>query len=158
MTDEEDKQNSSDNKEEQNTENNKEDYKEKYLYLLAEFDNYRKAQQREIEKYIKLSNEKFMVDLLKVLDDFDSVMKVDQDDKIKLLYNSLYSVLKKYGLEKIEIKGKDFDPSIAEAVDTVKDEANKGKIIDEIQSGYKLNEKIIRYPKVRVGVWAKKKK
>ncbi len=152
MTDEEDKQNSSDNKEEQNTENNKEDYKEKYLYLLAEFDNYRKAQQREIEKYIKLSNEKFMVDLLKVLDDFDSVMKVDQDDKIKLLYNSLYSVLKKYGLEKIEIKGKDFDPSIAEAVDTVKDEANKGKIIDEIQSGYKLNEKIIRYPKVRVGV------
>ncbi|MCL5009950.1 MAG: nucleotide exchange factor GrpE [Candidatus Parvarchaeota archaeon] len=128
------------------------EYKEKYLYLLAEFDNYRKSLDKQIVEEKKLIREKIILDLLKVLDDFDNVMKTDKDDKIELLMKSLYNTLKSYGLSRMEVIGQDYSPEIAEAVATENIKDKTGKIIEEIQPGYKLNDKVIRYPKVKIGV------
>ena len=129
-----------------------EDYKTKYLYLLAEVDNYKKNKEKELVEYIKYSNEKLIHDLLKVLDDFESVMKTNKDKEIEALMKSLYGVLKAYGLTRMDVIGHDYSPDIAEVVVTedIKDKA--GKIIEEIQPGYQLNGRIIRYPKVKIAV------
>ena len=78
---------------EKQEEQNEEDYKSKYLYLLAEVDNYKKSKEKELVEYIKYSNERLITDLLKVLDDFDSVLKQDNDEKVKALYKAFLSVL-----------------------------------------------------------------
>ena len=128
------------------------DYKNKYLYLLAEFDNYRKNREKEESQFIKLSNEKIMNDLLKVLDDFESVMKSDDNAIIKSLFNSLYFCLSNNGLSRMNVLGLDYSSDIAEVVITEQSDKQKGKIIEEVQAGYKLFDKIIRYPKVKIGV------
>lgn len=133
-------------------EDNNEDYKSRYLYLLADVDNYKKNKEKEIIEFVKYSNERLITDLLKVLDDFDSVMDKENDEKVNSLYKSLLSILSKYGLEEMDVVGKDFSSDIAEAVATEESSENKGKIIQEVQKGYKLNGKIIRYPKVKIGI------
>lgn len=133
-------------------EQKEEDYKSKYLYLLAEVDNYKKSKEKELVEYIRYSNERLILDMLKVLDDFDSILKQDKDEKVKALYKAFLSVLSHYGLEEMDVVGKDFSPDIAEAVATEESEEGKGKIIEEVQKGYKLNGKIIRYPKVKISV------
>ncbi|MCL4372945.1 nucleotide exchange factor GrpE [Candidatus Parvarchaeota archaeon] len=133
-------------------EQNEEDYKSKYMYLLAEVDNYKKSKEKELVEYMKYSNERLVIDLLKVLDDFESVLKQDKDEKVQALYKALVSVLSYYGLEMMEVLGKDFSSDIAEVVATEESKEEKGKIIEEVQKGYKLNGKIIRYPKVKISV------
>ena len=137
---------------EKQEEQNEEDYKSKYMYLLAEVDNYKKSKEKELVEYIKYSNERLIIDLLKVLDDFESVLKQDKDEKVQALYKALISVLSHYGLEQMEVLGRDFSSDIAEAVATEESKEEKGKIIEEVQKGYKLNGKIIRYPKVKISV------
>jgi len=137
---------------EEQEEKNEEDYKSKYMYLLAEVDNYKKSKDKELIEYVRYSNERLITDLLKVLDDFESVLKQDNDEKVQALYKALLSVLSHYGLEQMEVIGKDFSSDIAEAVATEENKEEKGKIIEEVQKGYKLNGKIIRYPKVKISV------
>ena len=136
----------------ENNEENKDDYKSRYLYLLADVDNYKKNKEKETVEYVKYSNEKLIIDILKVLDDFDSVMKQDNDEKVSSLYRSLFSILSKYGLEEMDVMNMEFSSDIAEVVSTEENQENKGKITEEVQKGYKLNGKIIRYPKVKIGV------
>ncbi len=138
--------------EEVEEEKQEEDYQSKYLYLLAEVDNYKKNKERELSEYVKYSNEKLITDLLKVLDDFDSILKQGKDEKVESLFKSLFSVLSNYGLEVMDVKGAEFSPDVAEAVATEETDKDKDKIIEEVQKGYKLNGKIIRYPKVKIGV------
>ena len=133
-------------------EQNEEDYKSKYMYLLAEVDNYKKSKEKELVEYVRYSNERLIIDLLKVLDDFESVLKQDKDEKVQALYKALISVLSHYGLEQMEVLGRDFSSDIAEAVATEESKEEKGKIIEEVQKGYKLNGKIIRYPKVKISI------
>ena len=137
---------------EEQEEKNEEDYKSKYMYLLAEVDNYKKSKDKELIEYVRYSNERLITDLLKVLDDFESVLKQDNDEKVQALYKALLSVLSHYGLEQMEVIGKDFSSDIAEAVATEENKEEKGKIIEEVQKGYRLNGKIIRYPKVKISV------
>ena len=137
---------------EKQEEKDEEDYKSKYMYLLAEVDNYKKSKEKELVEYVRYSNERLIIDLLKVLDDFESVLKQDKDEKVQALYKALISVLSHYGLEQMEVLGKDFSSDIAEAVATEENKEEKGKIIEEVQKGYKLNGKIIRYPKVKISV------
>ncbi|MBE5730007.1 nucleotide exchange factor GrpE [Candidatus Parvarchaeota archaeon] len=133
--------------------NSPEDYKSKYLYLLAEMDNYRKIRDKERDQYSKFSNEVLMTALLKVLDDFDSVLKAGEDEKVKLMQNSLMSTLSSFGLKRLQVVGTKFSPDIAESVSTEEvEEDKKGLILEEIQAGYELNGKVIRYPKVKVGI------
>ena len=137
---------------EEQEEKNEEDYKSKYMYLLAEVDNYKKSKDKELIEYVRYSNERLITDLLKVLDDFESVLKQDNDEKVQALYKALLSVLSHYGLEQMEVIGKDFSSDIAEAVATEENKEEKGKIIEEVQKGYKLNGKVIRYPKVKISI------
>ena len=135
--------------------------KDKYLRLFAEFENYKKRTSKERIELFKTANQELMTVLLPILDDFDrglaEVKKAKDKELLKgmeLINNKLRSILKQQGLIDIEVKqGDSFDVEIHEAITQIPapSEKLKGKIIDVIEQGYKLGEKIIRFPKVVVG-------
>lgn len=135
--------------------------KDKFLRLFAEFENFKKRTSRERIELFKTAGEEVMQSLLPVLDDFDRALKEIQraeDDGlyegVTLIHNKLKETLKNKGLQTIEIEaGTTFDADLHEAVTQIPapTEDMKGKIIDVIEKGYTLGEKIIRYPKVVIG-------
>lgn len=133
---------------------------DKYLRLFAEFENYKRRTGKERVEFFKTANEDVMLSLLPVLDDFDRALKeiVKSDDTnlkgIQLIRSKLDETLKQKGLEAIETKpGGAFNADIHEAITQIPAPSNKlkGKIIDVIEKGYTLGDKIIRYPKVVIG-------
>lgn len=139
----------------------RDDLRDKYLRLLAEFDNYKKRTVKERINLMKNAAQDTLSALLPVLDDFDRAKKNAQDDNsdehlsegVLLVYNKLYSILKQRGLIPMETDGETFDPEYHEAVTEIPapSEDLKGKIIDTVEKGYFLNDKIIRHAKVVVG-------
>ena len=135
--------------------------KEKYLRLFAEFENFKKRTAKERLDLFKTANQEVITTLIPVLDDFKrAVLQIEKDsngfDKkgIELIYNKFNDSLKTNGLEETKIDvGDVFNPDLHEAISQIKatNDNQKGKIIDIIELGYKLGEKIIRYPKVVVG-------
>ena len=135
--------------------------KEKFLRLFAEFENYKKRTSRERIELFSTANQELMTSLLPVLDDFDranqEIIKNSDDEIYKgvsLIQNKLFDTLKSKGLKTVEVnKGDSFDADDHEAVTQIPapNEDLKGKIIDVIEKGYKLGEKVIRYPKVVIG-------
>lgn len=134
---------------------------DKYLRQVAEFDNYRKRTLKEKAELIKNGGERALESILPVLDDFErAIANMAKDENaaeiltgIELIYNKFITILKQNGLQKIETEGKDFDTDFHEAIALVPtpDESQKGKILDCVQTGYMLNEKVIRHAKVAVG-------
>lgn len=132
-----------------------------YLRLNAEFDNFRKRTVKEKAEIIKSGGERVLTGIISLVDDFDraldSIQETDEKDAIKegmiLIYTKFISFLKQNDVEEIKTIGETFDADLFEAVTTIpaSDESQKGMVIDCIQKGYKLNDKIIRYPKVVVG-------
>ncbi len=123
-------------------------------YLQADFDNYRKKFDKEKEDIIKLANENLVKELLVIADDFERCVKETHDDKIKkgleLVYKNFLKILEKYGLKQIESIGKKFDPNYHEVL--MKENSDKdGVILDEIQKGFMLKNKVIRTSKVKIG-------
>ena len=135
--------------------------KDKFLRLFAEFENYKRRTAKERIELFSTASEEVMISLLPVLDDFDRALIEIEKDKdneilkgIVLIKNKLYDSLKSKGLSLIEInKGDEFNADHHEAVTQIDspDKNMKGKIIDIIEKGYKLGEKVIRYPKVVIG-------
>jgi len=135
--------------------------KDKFLRLFAEFENYKKRTTKERIELYSTANQELMTALLPVLDDFDRGLKeldktadAHEIEGIQLIYNKLKSILEQKGLKQIEVNvGDDFDVDFQEAVTQISapSEDLKGKVIDVIQPGYKLNEKVIRYAKVVIG-------
>ena len=135
--------------------------KDKYLRLFAEFDNFKKRNIRERMDLLKNASQDAFSSLLPVIDDFDRAKNSADDDSseesfsegVLLVYNKLYSVLNNKGLKKMESTGEEFDPELHEAITKIPapSEDMKGKVIDTIESGFYLNDKIIRYAKVVVG-------
>lgn len=135
--------------------------KDKYLRLFAEFDNYKKRTVKERLELMKTASSDTMQVLLPVLDDFDRAKKNADDENtqevfsegVALVYHKLYSALESKGLRPMETNGQDFDPELHEAITEIPapSEDMKGKIIDTVERGYFLNDKIIRYAKVVVG-------
>ncbi len=135
--------------------------KEKFLRLFAEFENYKKRTSRERIELFKTANEEVMTVLLPVLDDFDrglSEIKKAKDKELlkgmELINNKLRTSLTQKGLSLMKVEnGEVFDVEIHEAITQIPapSEDLKGKIIDVVEQGYKLGDKIIRYPKVVVG-------
>ncbi|MEM9822489.1 MAG: nucleotide exchange factor GrpE [Bacteroidota bacterium] len=135
--------------------------KDKYLRLRAEFDNFRKRSVREKIDLMGTAARDTMAALLPVLDDFDRAKKNAEDDQstepfsegVMLVYNKLYNSLKQKGLEPMESTGEVFDPELHEAITEIPapTEEMKGKIVDTIEKGYLLKDKIIRHAKVVVG-------
>jgi molecular chaperone GrpE len=133
---------------------------DKYIRLYSEFDNYRRRTQKEKLDIIKNASEKIIVGLLPVLDDMERALKFEtagqdgpsdsEKEGISLIYQKMMNFLKQQGLEEIHAVGEPFDVDLHEAVTTMPapSEGEKGKVLDEIQKGYRLNEKVIRFSKV----------
>ena len=134
---------------------------DQHLRTLAEFDNYRKRSLREKADLIKSGGENVLVSVLTVVDDMERgllAMKETQDveavkEGMELIYNKFLSFLKQHHVVAIETEGKDFDTDHHEAITTfpAPSEALKGKVVDCVQKGYLLNDKVIRFAKVVVG-------
>ena len=134
--------------------------KKEYMFLMAEFDNFRKRTIKEKAEIIRNATEKAMKDLLPVVDDFErglSAMAETTDaaavkDGMDLIYNKFIKYLEQNGVKAIESTGTDFNTELHEAIAMVPspDESQKGKVIDTVMKGYTINDKVIRHSKVAV--------
>lgn len=135
--------------------------KKEYLFLMAEFDNFKKRTLREKSEIIKNGAENVLKGLLPVLDDFERGIAAIKDDTsaasvkegMELIYNKFVKYLQQNGVKEIPTDNVDFNVDLHEAIAMVPvdDEAKKGKVIDTIAKGYTLNDKVIRHAKVAVG-------
>ncbi|MGY8919897.1 MAG: nucleotide exchange factor GrpE [Flavobacteriales bacterium] len=135
--------------------------KDKFLRLFAEFENYKKRTTKERIELFSTASQELMTSLLPVLDDFDranqEIIKNKENELYKgvsLIQNKLFDTLKSKGLHEVEVSsGDSFNADDHEAVTQIPapNDGMKGKIIDIIEKGYKLGEKVIRYPKVVIG-------
>lgn len=136
--------------------------KDKYLRLFAEFENYKRRTARERIDLIGRSTEELMTALLPVLDDFDRAMKSMQEanevaglmEGVELIHNKLRKTLEQKGLQEMESTvGQPLDTDFHEAITQIPapEDDLKGKVVDEVEKGYLLNDRVIRYAKVVVG-------
>ncbi len=145
----------------ENLQQKHEELNDSYLRLHAEYDNFRKRTLKEKAELIKNGGERVLIGIISLVDDFERALESLQraEDKeavlegIELIHSKFINFLKQHGVNEIEAVGQPFDADRFEAVTTipVEDEEQKGKVVDCIQKGYALNDKIIRYPKVIVG-------
>ncbi|MEI6434372.1 MAG: nucleotide exchange factor GrpE [Bacteroidota bacterium] len=135
---------------------------DKYLRLYSDFDNYRKRTLKEKIELSKTASVELILKLLPVLDDFERAIKAfkttsDADEALKdgtiLIFNKFFSILNQQGLEQMRTLGENFDTDFHEAITNIPAATpdQKGKIIDELEKGYLLHGKVIRYAKVVVG-------
>ncbi len=134
--------------------------KKEYMFLMAEFDNFRKRTLRERTDLIKSASEKAIKGLLPIIDDFERGLDAIKDSSdadavkegMKLIYNKFIKYLADNGVKEIESTGADFDTEVHEAVAMVPaaDESEKGKVKDTVSKGYMLNDKVLRHAKVVV--------
>lgn len=134
---------------------------DKYLRLAAEYDNYRRRTLKEKMELSKSAGEDILVNILPVMDDFErGLVTIDQakdinavKEGIHLIYNKFREFLKQRGIKEIEAKEKEFDTDLHEAITKIPapNEELKGKVVDVVEKGYYLNEKIIRFSKVVIG-------
>ena len=138
-----------------------EEQKDKYLRLSAEFDNYRKRTMKEKAELILNGGEKSLSSILPVVDDFERAIKTMETatdvnavkEGVELIYNKFMAVLAQNGVKVIETKDQPLDTDYNEAIAVIPapSEAQKGKILDCVQTGYTLNDKVLRHAKVVVG-------
>lgn len=131
---------------------------EKYLRLYSEFDNYRKRTIKEKSDIIKTAAEDVFKAILPVMDDLERAIKANETvndpiaikEGIQLIYNKLKNATSQKGLTAFESKGETFDPDFMEAITNIPaaDESQKGKVVDEVEKGYKLGDKVVRFAKV----------
>lgn len=134
--------------------------KKEYLFLAAEFDNYRKRTLKEKAEIIKNGGENVLKGLLPILDDFERGLKAAENDSnaesipegMKLIYNKLVKYMESMGVKEMESTGKHFDADFHEAIAQVPAPADdmKGKVLDTVQKGYMINDKVLRHAKVAV--------
>lgn len=135
--------------------------KKDYMFLMADFDNFRKRVRREKEDLLKNGNEKVLAGLLPIVDDFERGLEATRDSEdpnairegMELIYNKLVKYLEHNGVKAMESTGMDFDADLHEAIATIPapSEDLKGKVIDTTQKGYTINDKVLRHAKVAVG-------
>lgn len=137
-----------------------ENEKKEYMFLMAEFDNFRKRTVKEKADIIRNATERAMKDLLPVVDDFErglTAMAETTDaqavkEGMELIYNKFVKYLEQNGVKAIDSTGADFDTELHEAIAMVPatDDSQKGKVIDTVMKGYTINDKVIRHSKVAV--------
>jgi molecular chaperone GrpE len=133
--------------------------KDKFIRKVAEFENFKKRSTKERIELIQTAGKEVIVDMLDVLDDCEraekqmSTLEDQSKEGVMLVFNKLKGLLTAKGLKPMETIGKEFNPDMHEAITEIPapTEEQKGKVIDEVQKGYYLNDKIIRYAKVVVG-------
>lgn len=139
-----------------------EELKDKNLRIFAEFENYKKRTNKERMDFFKTANQEMMTALLPIIDDFERAQKSMEDTQdvkaikegVDLIYNKLKSILEQKGLKEIEpATGNDFDLDYHEAITKIPAPSDelKGKVVDQVEKGYLLGDKVIRYSKVVIG-------
>lgn len=136
-------------------------WKDRYLRVYSEFDNFKKRAVRDRVEYLKMAESDVVISMLSVLDDFERALKANKEaglvdsmtEGVNLIYNKLKNSLQQRGLKEMVSKGETFDSDIHEALTMAPapSEEMKGKVIDELEKGYYLNDKVIRHAKVVVG-------
>jgi molecular chaperone GrpE len=134
---------------------------DKYLRLYAEFDNYKRRTTKERVELLQTAGKEVIVSLLPVLDDFERALKAMETatdvapikEGVALVQHKLKNILTQKGLKEMESKGTAFDADIHEAITNIPAPADdlKGKVVDELEKGYYLNDKVVRFAKVVVG-------
>ena len=142
-------------------ENNYNELNDKYLRLVAEYDNYRKRTLKERMELIKSAGEDTLINFLPIMDNIDRAKKSVDEAKdieavkegINLIYKHIFDFLTERGIKEIKAIGEPFDTDLHEAITKIPapEEKMKGKVIDVIEKGYKLNDKVLRFAKVVVG-------
>jgi molecular chaperone GrpE len=137
------------------------EWQDKYIRLMAEFDNFRKRSLKERMELLKSAGEDVLINILPVIDDFerglDAIDKSADIDAVKqgiqLIYNKFKDFLGQRGVKEIEARSQDFNVDLHEAITKIPapEDNLKGKVVDVVQKGYYLNDKVIRYAKVVVG-------
>jgi molecular chaperone GrpE len=146
---------------EQDLTNQLAEQKDKFLRLFAEFDNYKKRMAKDRLDYMSTAGKDVVVDMLPILDDFERAMKAFQNSEdlsaikegLTLIYDKMNKTFERKGIKKIEAIGNLFDAEKHEAITEIPigDESKKGYVVDEVESGYTMNDKIVRFSKVVVG-------
>ncbi len=149
------------NKEEEEYQQQINELQDKYVRLMAEFDNFRKRSLKERMELLKSAGEDVLINVLPVMDDFErgliAIEKSNDIESVKqgiqLIYNKFKDFLTQRGVKEIEAQNQDFNVDIHEAITKIPapEENLKGKVVDVIQKGYYLNDKVIRYAKVVIG-------
>jgi len=133
---------------------------DKYLRLYAEFDNFRRRTAKERQEQLLTAGKDVIVSMLPVLDDFERALKametatdvIPVKEGVALVQNKLKHILTAKGLKEMNTKGEPFDAEVHEAITNIPaGDAQKGKVVDELEKGYFLNDKVIRFAKVVVG-------
>ncbi|MCX4263168.1 MAG: nucleotide exchange factor GrpE [Muribaculaceae bacterium] len=133
--------------------------KKEYLFLMAEFDNYRKRVTREKADIIKNAAERVLLEILPIVDDFERALAATADsteslrEGMTLIYHKLIKYLERNGVKPMDTDGKPFDPDFHEAIAKIPAPSDelKGKVVDTTTKGYMLNDKVLRHAKVAVG-------
>jgi molecular chaperone GrpE len=129
---------------------------DRLLRLAADFENYKKRAARERQEYVAHANERLIAELIPILDDLERALAAAEEHQeaqleegVRLVHSSLASLLARHGVQPIETDGK-FDPYIHEALLSQPSEAEEGSVIDVVQKGYKLGERVVRPARVVV--------
>ena len=135
--------------------------KKEYLFLMADFDNFRKRTMREKAELLKNAGERVLSGLLPIVDDFERGLAAAKEAKdaeavrqgMELIYQKFIKYLESQGVKPMESTGADFDPELHEAIATIHSPTSEliGKVLDTTQKGYMLNDKVLRHAKVAVG-------
>ena len=147
--------------EEASAESELQEFKEKYMRLYSEFENFRKRTTKEKLEFMKSANEELILELLPIVDDFErakqSLESAEDVESVKqgieLIVGKLAKTLEQKGLKPINAAGNEFDTELHEAITQIPapSEDMKGKVVDEVEKGYYLGDKVIRYSKVVIG-------
>ncbi|MXV15127.1 nucleotide exchange factor GrpE [Hufsiella ginkgonis] len=137
------------------------DANDRYLRLYAEFDNFKRRTTKERVELLQTAGKEVIVSMLPVVDDFERALRAMENatditpvvEGVNLVNNKLKNVLQQKGLKEMVSKGETFDPDLHEAITNIPAPTDdlKGKVIDEVEKGYYLNDKVIRFAKVLVG-------
>ena len=124
--------------------------KDIYLRLASEYENYKRRTTKEKEDYFKTSNEKVLLDIiLPTIDNFERAGILDEG--LELIYTNLKNSLSRYNVKEIDTKGLEFNPDTMEAITSISIDGMSGKVVDVIEKGYEINNKVLRFSKVVVG-------
>jgi molecular chaperone GrpE len=133
---------------------------DRLLRLAADFENYKKRAARERQEYVALANERLIAELLPILDDLERALSAAEqheegqlEEGVELVHRSLAGLLKRHGVQPISTEGK-FDPHVHEALLSQPSEAEEGSVIDVVQKGYKLGDRVVRPARVVVAAAA----
>ena len=125
---------------------------DKYLRLYSEYENYRKRTNIEKADLLLNGSREMMKAILPVIDDFERALAATQDEGVSLIYNKMMKIPEQKGLKPMDVKGEKFDENLHEAITRIPatEDSQKGLVVDVVEKGYYLNDKVLRYAKVVV--------